>query len=303
MPGVELRHLRYFLAVAETQNFTKASQRLRVAQPALSRQVKDLEDELGARLLQRSPRGAALTAAGEAFVPEAKAVLQRAEEAARVARAFAEGTRGELHLGYAPSPTVELLPRILHAYQGEAPGVRVTLHDLSTGEMLRGLHSGRLHAALMVKPGPKELRGLVFEELCRYPMCAAVARDHHLARAKAIALKQLGGEKLVAYSRADYPEYHEMLAGLFALVGGAPPIAEEHDSATSLIAAVEARRGIAIVPSSLACLAGPRLRVIELKPPPEPLIVGAAYERHRLCPASERFAKLLRAMPATGRQT
>jgi DNA-binding transcriptional LysR family regulator len=299
---VELRHLRYFLAVAEKQNFTQAAQKLRVAQPALGRQIKDLEDELGAQLLQRSSRGASLTAAGEAFVVEAKAVLQRAEEAARVARAFAEGVRGELQLGYAPSPTVELLPRILHAYQSEAPGVRVVLHDMTTGEMLSGLNNGKLHVALMVKPGPKQLHGLVFEELCRYPICAALSKDHKLARGKTVELRQLISEPLVAYSRAEYPEYHEMIAELFVPAGGVPRIAEEHDSATSLIAAVEAKRGLAIVPSSLACLAGPRLRVLELRPAPEPLVVGAAYEKRKLCPASERFAKLLRAMPKSGRR-
>lgn len=302
MPGVELRHLRYFLAVAEAQNFTKASHRLRVAQPALGRQVNDLEDELGVRLLERSPRGAVLTAAGEAFVAEAKAVLRRAEEAARVAHAFAEGERGELHLGYAPSPTVELLPRILHSYQSEAPGVRVVLHDLSTEEMLQGLHSGKLHVALMVRPMLQELQGFVFDELCRYPICAAVPNGHPLARFRTVALRQFAGESLVAYSRADYPEYHAMLAELFAPLGAVPTIVEEHDSATSLMAAVEARRGIAVVPSSLACLAGPRLRVIALRPAPTPIVVGVAHNRHKLCPASERFVKLVRAMPKSARR-
>jgi DNA-binding transcriptional LysR family regulator len=301
MPVMELRHLRYFLAVAEAQNFTKAAQRLRVAQPALGRQVNDLEDELGVKLLARSPRGATLTAAGEAFIAEAKAVLQRAEEAARVARAFAQGERGELHLGYAPSPTVELLPRILHAYQSEAPGVRIVLHDLSTGEMLVGLRSGKLHVALMVKSDSKTARGLVFEELGCYPMCVAVPHAHKLGRGKTMELSLLANQPLVAYSRADYPEYHEMLVSLLAATGTAPVIAEEHDSASSLIAAVEAGRGLAVVPASFACLAGPRLRVVELRPAPPPLVVGAAYERRKLNPASERFLKLLRALPKPAR--
>jgi DNA-binding transcriptional LysR family regulator len=302
MPRVELRHLRYFLAVAEAQNFTKASQRLRVAQPALGRQVSDLEAELGVKLLERSPRGATLTAAGEAFVAEAKAVLQRAEDAARVAHAFADGERGELHLGYAPSPTVELLPRILHAFQSEAPGVRVALHDMSTGEMLRGLDSGQLHVALMVRATARAPHGFVFEELCHYPICVALSKAHKLARAKTIELRQIASEPLVAYARADYPEYHEMLAELFKPAGAAPIVAEEHDSATSLIAAVEAGRGIAVVPSSLACLAGPRLRVIELNPAPAPLVVGVAYVRRKLCPASERFVKMTRALPKSPRR-
>lgn len=298
MLRVELRHLRYFLAVAEAQNFTRASQRLRVAQPALGRQVNDLEDELGVKLLERSPRGAALTGAGEAFVPEARAVLQRAEEAARVAKAFAQGERGELHLGYAPSPTVELLPRILHAYQNEAPGVRVVLYDMTTGEMLRGLDSGKLQVALMVKAAGKTPRRLAFEELCRYPICVAMAKANPLARARTLALRELNGQRLVAYSRQDYPEYHDLLRGLFQPAGAVPPISEEHDSATSLIAAVEASRGVAIVPSSLACLAGSRLKLIEIQPAPEPLVVGVAYEPRRLSPAAERLVKMLRTLPS-----
>jgi DNA-binding transcriptional LysR family regulator len=291
---VELRHLRYFVTVAASQNFTRAARQLHVAQPALSRQIHDLEEELGVTLLERSPRGARLTPAGEAFTVEARAVLQRAEEAAQVARAFAQGERGELQLGYAPSPTVELLPRILHAFQGEAPGVRVVMHDLSSEEMTRGLRDRKLHVALLVKPLANALRGLTFEELCRYPLCAALPPEHRLAGLKRVGLKELADERLVVYSRSEYPEYHEFLADLFQPFGRSPPIAEELDSATSLIAAVEARRGIALVPSCLACLAGPRLKLRGLQPAPPPIIVGTAYQSGGLCSVGQRFVKLLR---------
>lgn len=297
MPRVELRHLRYFVTVAELANFTKAAQRLRVAQPALSRQVRDLEDELGVALLERSPRGTRLTTAGEAFVAEAKAVLQRAEDAMRAARSFAEGERGELHIGYAPSPTVELLPRILHAFHGEAPGVQLKLHDLSSDEMLRGLRDERIHVALLVRPLAKDLRGLVFEELCRYPVCVALAPGHRLARAKRVTLADLAGEPLLAYARRDYPEYHDWLDALFAPTGARPRVVEEHDSATSLIAAVEAGRGLALVLSAFACLAGPRLKLRELHPAPEPFAVGVAHVRRELCPVAKKFVALLRALP------
>lgn len=291
---VELRHLRYFVTVAASQNFTQAARQLRVAQPALSRQIQDLEEELGVALLERSPRGARLTPAGEAFAVEARAVLQRVEEASQVARAFAQGERGELQLGYAPSPTVELLPRILHAFQGEAPGVHVVMHDLSSEEMTRGLCDGKLHVALLVKPLAKELRGLTFEELCRYPLCVALPPEHRLAGAKRVGLKELAGEPLVAYSRSEYPEYHEFLAELFKPFDGTPRIAEELDGATSLIAAVEARRGLALVPSCMACLAGPRLKLRELQPAPPPIIVGVACKLGGLCSVGQRFVKLLR---------
>src|SRR5207248_1971142 len=135
---MELRHLRYFIAVAEEENVSRAALKLHFSQPALSRQIRDLEDELGFLLLERSARSVRLTEAGSAFLIEARAVLQRVEEAVKVARAVAAGGRGELHVGYAPSLTVRILPPTLRAFQAELPNVRVVLHDLSTEELLTG---------------------------------------------------------------------------------------------------------------------------------------------------------------------
>src|SRR5882672_9029214 len=138
---MELRHLRYFIGVAEEENVSRAALKLHVSQPALSRQIRDLEDELGFLLLERSAKSVRLTEAGRAFLTEARAVLQRSEDAVKTARAIAGGA-GELHVGYAPSLTARILPRTLRAFQAELPSVRVKLHDLSTEEMLIGLREG-----------------------------------------------------------------------------------------------------------------------------------------------------------------
>src|SRR3989442_457386 len=119
---MELRHLRYFLAVGEALNFTRAAAQLRVAQPALSRQVQDLEDEIGVDLMKRSPRGVALSAEGNLFLEEVREMLKRADESVEKVRALARGEYGELHVGYAPSPTVEILPPpALAAFQKAGP--------------------------------------------------------------------------------------------------------------------------------------------------------------------------------------
>src|SRR5215471_16280491 len=136
---MELRHLRYFVAVAETENVTRAAHKLHVSQPGLSRQIRDLEDELGFPLLERTAKSVRLTAAGRVFLAEARAVLQRVESGVNAARAAALGANRELHVGYAPSPTARLLPLALRAFQAELPEVRVRLHDLSTEEMLAGV--------------------------------------------------------------------------------------------------------------------------------------------------------------------
>jgi len=223
---MELRHLRYFVAVAELLNFTKAAAQLRVAQPALSRQIRDLEDFLGTSLFDRGPRAVKLTEAGRIFLPEAKAVLARAEDATKAVRAITGGGHGQIHIGYAPSPTVELLPCALHAFQGMAPNVRVVLHDLSSEEMIRGLRDGKLDLCLMVHVSEKTLRGLKFEPLREYPICVAMSPNHPLAKKKEITLKQIATEPLLAFSRADYPEYHEMLEALLKPLGVTPRIVE-----------------------------------------------------------------------------
>src|ERR1700739_1253 len=128
---MELRHLRYFVVVGETLSFNKAAAKLRIAQPALSRQVQDLEDEIGVDLFKRSPRGVTLTAEGKLFLEEVRDLLKRADESVNKERALARGEYGELHVGYSPSPTIELLAPALAAFQKAVPGVKVLLHDMS----------------------------------------------------------------------------------------------------------------------------------------------------------------------------
>src|SRR6201996_9368942 len=129
---MELRHLRYFVIVAEEQNVTRAAERLHVSQPPLSRQIHDLEAELGVELFHRTAKSLALTEAGKVFLNEARAVLLRVDKAVETVRTVARGDRGSLRIGYSPSLAVELLPKALRVLEHERPGIRVSLHDLST---------------------------------------------------------------------------------------------------------------------------------------------------------------------------
>ncbi len=288
---MELRHLRYFIGVAEEENVSRAALKLHVSQPALSRQIRDLEEELGFLLLERSAKSVRLTAAGRVFLEEARAVLRRADEGVQAARAVATGSRGELHVGYAPSLTARILPRALRAFQADMPDIRVKLRDLSTEEVLTGLREGTLAIAFIVQPTRAMLRGLKFEELARDPMRLAVAPQHPLARHRSVKLAEAAREPLIAYSRKEYPEYHETLAAIFARVKMKPRVAEEHDSVSSLIAAVESGAGVALAPDSLVCMAGQRLKLLPLSPEPDPVVVGAAWPESGLSPTAERFLK------------
>ncbi|HWB61501.1 MAG TPA: LysR substrate-binding domain-containing protein [Chthoniobacteraceae bacterium] len=286
---MELRHLRYFVAVAEAENVTHAAEKLHVSQPALSRQISDLEDEMNVLLLDRGAKSVRLTEAGRVFLQEARMVLERADEAVKKARSAASGASGEIRVAYAPSLTVEILPRALRNFQAEFPGVRVLLEDLSTEEMFTGLREEKLHVALTVNHGGATLRGLHFDELAQYPICVAMPPNHPLANSRAIAWKKLAGENLVGYSKAGYPEYHEELEELFKMVGSKMKIVEEQDGVTSLMAAVESGRGIAFVPSCMACMAGPRLKVIPLTPPSQPIVVGAFRREGEKSAAVQKF--------------
>lgn len=273
---MELRHLRYFVAAAEQENISRAAAKLHVSQPGVSRQIHDLEEEIGFLLFERSAKALKLTDAGRKFLDEARAVLQRADDAVKNARAVAAGAGGEIHVGYAPSLTIQILPRALRAFQSKFPGARVSLHDLSTEEMLAGLQAGKLQVGLLARPSNKVLRGLKFEELARYPIFVALPPHHPLAASKTVNFEQLAKERLITYTRADYPEYHTMLAEMF--VKPKPLIAEEHDGVTSIIAAVESGRGVALVPQCVESLAGPRIKLVPLDPAPEPIPVCAAWK-------------------------
>jgi LysR family transcriptional regulator, benzoate and cis,cis-muconate-responsive activator of ben and cat genes len=273
---MELRHLRYFVAAAEQENVSRAALKLHVSQPGISRQIHDLEEEIGFPLFERSAKALKLTGAGRKFLEEARAVLQRADDAVRNARAVAIGAGAEIHVGYAPSLTIQILPRALRAFQSKFPSARVSLHDLSTEEMLAGLRAEKLQVALMVHPPRKMLRGLQFQELARYPVCVALPPKHPLAKSKTVDIDQLANEPLIAYSRPDYPEYHDMLDRLFGK--HKPRIAEEHDGVTSIIAAVESGRGIAFVPQCVQSLAGPRVALVPIDPAPDAIPVGAAWK-------------------------
>jgi DNA-binding transcriptional LysR family regulator len=292
---MELRHLRYFVAVAEALNFTKASARLRVAQPALSRQMTDLEDELGVDLMKRSPRGVTLTAEGKLFLDEVRELLKRSDESVEKVRALARGEYGELNVGYAPSPTVEILPPALAEFQKAVPRVKVLLHDLSSDELIVGLQNGTLELAIMVPPAGDQTAGIQFEVLRTYPLCVAMTAMHPFARMKSIPLEKLAAEPLVVLRRKEYPESHRYLDRLFASIPAKPLIAVECDSASSLITEVEAGRGIALATRVLKLVTGKRLLYRPLTGTTEVLSVGIARAtKGDVTPAGERFCEILR---------
>lgn len=292
---MELRHLRYFVAVAEEQNVTRAAQRLNISQPPLSRQIHDLESILGVPLFDRTNKAVRLNDAGKVFLVEARAVLQRADEAIQTVRAVAEGKQGDLHVGYSPSLTVNFLPQALRIFQAASPQVRVHLHDLSTEEMLAALEDKKIHIALMVRPASATAAAIVFEELHRYPVCAAMSHLHPLVRCRRLTLARIAKEPLLIYSQTQYPEYLQWLESLFAPVKIKPQVAGEYDSASSLVTALETGTGLALVQQGFECFSGVRLTVRPVEPPPPPMRIGIAFRKQaRPSAATGHFMQAVR---------
>jgi DNA-binding transcriptional LysR family regulator len=264
---MELRHLRYFIAVAEEQNVTRAAARLHVSQPPLTRQIQDLEAELGVTLFKRTAKTIRLTDSGRVFLREAKAALRRVEAAVATVRATAIGHGCELHIGHAPSATADFLPAVLRAFHKKRPGMQVTLHDMTATEMLDGLSSGRLDAGFLVKPERRLPRGVHFQTLRTYAMVVAMTPSHSWAKRSEVNVSEILKEPLVAYSRRDYPNYHRLLVRVLGPRIKKRPLAEECDSGPSLIAAVESGKGVCVIPSFLSSTAGDRLKLVKLSSP------------------------------------
>jgi LysR family transcriptional regulator, benzoate and cis,cis-muconate-responsive activator of ben and cat genes len=288
---MELRHLRYFVAVAEAENVLRAAtQKLHVSQPAVSRQIRDLEDELGVQLFERTGKSVKLTGAGFLFLKEAGAVLARTDEAVRNLRAFAEAGETELQVGYTPALRTRILSPALHAFQHEMPNVHVKLHDWSSEKIVTGLRDGRLQLALIVRPSkPAQLRDLRYEELIRERVRLAVPENHPFARRRSVSLADAAKEPFVGLTREDFPDYHAYLAAIFAPTENEPRVIEEHDSLTSVISAIEAGTGVGVAVDALGYSIGAKVKLVRLTPEPKPLSFGIVARKGQLSPATEKF--------------
>jgi DNA-binding transcriptional LysR family regulator len=288
---MELRHLRYFVAVAEAENVLRAAtQKLHVSQPAVSRQIRDLEDELGVQLFERTGKSVRLTSAGFLFLKEARAVLERTDEAVRNVHAFADAGETELQVGYAPVLRTRIVSPALRAFQKVMPKVHVKLHDWSNEKTLASLRDGRLQLAFIIRPSKRgAARDLRFEELVREQVRLAIPSNHPFAQRRSVSLVDAAREPFVGLTREDFPDYHAYLAAVFAPLKDKPRVIEEHDSMTSVISALEAGAGVALAVEALGYSFGSKVKLVRLTPEPKPFSFGIVTRKGRLSPATEKF--------------
>lgn len=275
---MEFRQLRYFVAVAEEGNISRAAKKIFLTQPALSRQIKTLEDEIGQCLLERQAHSIRLTSAGEALLREARALLQHADQMLERVRTTGRAVR--LRVGYAPSLAAGILSAAVENFTQAHPNARVELFDLSTQEMLAGLESDKLDAAVTVGQ-QRETRGLTWTPLVQVAWQLAVSRNHPLARKSNVTPAEVAREPLLVFCQRDYPEYWATIKDWLRRHRQRPRIAGEYDGVDSLLAAVESGLGVAVVTFRAARHVPERVRLKKLSAAPEPLCIAVGHRAER----------------------
>jgi len=275
------------------ENVSRAAmQRLHVSQPSLSRQIRDLEDEVGVQLLERTAKSVKLTDAGRAFLEEARAILKNTDDAVGKVRTIAGKAQTEVHVGDFPLVTTQIMPGLLREYQKTMTNVHVKLHDWPVEKEIAAVREGRLHLAIIIPPlKSNALEELRFQELLTVRVCLAVSCDHPFAKRKSISLAEAAREPFVALTREEYPRHLEYLAAIFAQATVKPRIVEEHDGWSGVFSAVSAGTGVALVSDAFTYAFGDRIRILRLAPEPKRVAIGIITRKGKLPPAVEKFCE------------
>jgi len=289
---MELRHLRYFVAVAEELHFGRAAARLHIAQPPLSQQIRQLEGELGFPLFVRAHRRVRLTEAGRVFLAEARAVLARVEQGAAEARRVARGETGALAVGFVASATYGLVPSLFRLFRRRHPGVALSLSELSTEEQLAALRAGSIQVGLG-RP-PAEDPGVVVEPLLDEPLVVALPAAHRLALSRAVPLRALADEPFVLFPRRPRPGWADRILGHCREAGFRPAVAQEALELSTALALVAAGIGVTLVPASVRTLRPRALVYRPLAAPAPTTRLLALYRREDAPPAVQRFLEVAR---------
>jgi DNA-binding transcriptional LysR family regulator len=292
---MELRHLRYFVAVAEESHVTRAAERLGIQQPPLSQQIRALETELDAQLFHRKPRGVELTPAGRALFDEAKAILARVEDAVTATRQAARGETGRIGIGFTSSASFHpFVPRAIRTFRERHPLIALALEESGTSELVAALRGRTVDAAFVRSPIAESV-DLTIEPLLEEPMVAALPSGHRLsATGDTLPLAALAGETFILYRRPVGPGLHDAIIAACDRAGFSPTIGQETPRMLSTLSLVAAGLGVTVVPASMSRLEaeGVVYRALdkraELTAP-----LNLAYRRDEISAAVRRFVALV----------
>lgn len=290
---MELRHLRYFVAVAEELHFTRAARRIGIAQPPLTAQIKALENELGVQLFNRQPGRVSLTLPGQVYLEEARAILEHVDRAALRCQMSAQGMIGRISIGFTESASFRgEVTTALQCYRGRYPRVEMSLEESRTGPLVEALRQGRIDAAFVRLPigDDGEIR---FSLLSTEPMVAVVPKGHRLDGRQTARLEELSEDLFVLYPRSTRTGLPEMIVAACEARGFSPKVVQHAPQVSSTINLVASGLGVSIVP---ACMRGSRsddVRYIMLEGSGLVASLGLAYRSSGLSPAVRNFVDLV----------
>jgi DNA-binding transcriptional LysR family regulator len=291
---MELRHLRYFQAVADELSFTRAASRLRVAQSAVSAQIQDLETEVGVLLLERTRRRVRLTAAGQAFNEAAERILRSVQEASRQARRIGQGEYGVLAVGFIGSQSHEWMPRVLKRFRAKYPEVEVTLTEMHSSQQMEALLARTVDVGLVGPIDGKPPPGLYLEAFSEESPVVGLPSDHRFARLTKVSLAQLKDESFIFTSEKNSPNYRSLISRMCERAGFVPRVVQEVDRARTGVQYVAAGFGISIFAEHISRLPTPGVRFVPLSSPVEKLRYGVAWRKGAVEEVVARFVQYVK---------
>lgn len=294
---MELKHLRYFVILAEELHFGRAAERLRISQPPLSQMVRRLEQELGVALFSRTSRSVELTEPGRLFLAEARRTLSQAAHAVRVAQQAQGGEVGHLEIGFVPACGV--FPLAARKFAERFPGVKMTLRHMSTAEQVASLLWGTLDVGFVHLPVDRE--GLAVEEVQRDPLMVALPVRHALASRSSISWRSLADQPFVGFARAAAPEAYDALLLFLRQAGFRPHAVYETDSLLARLRIVGAGFGLSLVPAYALGFSRPGVVLRPLAPPRPQVGIGVVHAPSRVTPALQGFLAVVREVAAESR--
>jgi DNA-binding transcriptional LysR family regulator len=289
---IELRHLRYFIAVAEELHFGRAAARLQMAQPPLSQQIRQLETELGFQLFHRTKRSVQLTEAGRVFLNECQRILNQLEQAIQTGRQASRGELGQLVIGFVSSAAYSVLPKILSHFRQSLPAIELALHELTTDQQLQWLRDGRIDVGF-VRP-PIDDEALSVTTILQEPLVVALPQAHPLADHPSVSLHSIANESFILFPRNLAPGLYDQIIALCQQVGFSPKVVQEAIQMQTIVSLVAAEMGIAIVPISLQNLQRTGVVYRTLQEPTPKAAIAVVWKRHDASPTLQRFLEAVR---------
>jgi DNA-binding transcriptional LysR family regulator len=290
---VELRHLKYFVTVAEELHFGRAAERLGIAQPPLSQQIKALEEQIGVLLLLRTKRHVELTAAGTVFAREARKIIAEADRAIHVAQRAARGEIGQLEVGFVSGAVYGKVPSIFRLVRTRYPEISLVLKDLSTEEQVEAIQANRLDIGL-IRPPVAVSKPLTMQVIAREPLVAVLPGAHRLSRRRKISPSALAREPFIQVPRHVAPGFYDQFVSVCARAGFLPQIVQEARTTQTIVSLVAVGMGVSIVPASLRSLQRTGVVYRPLEGPVPTTQLAVLWRPNDQNPALHHFLEIIR---------